>query len=157
MHKIPMTPEGKKKLEERLRHLKAVERPKNIRAIEEARGHGDLSENAEYHAAKEEQAHLAREMREIEDKLARAQIIDPSKMNHTKITFGATVRLVDLEEGEEKTYQIVGPDESDVKLGKISVASPIAKALIGKEVGEIVTVHTPNGQKELEVAGIEFK
>lgn len=152
-----MTPEGKQKLEARLKHLKSVARPKNIRAIEEARGHGDLSENAEYHAAKEEQGHLAREMREIEDKLARAEIIDPSKLNHTKITFGATVALLDLEEGKEKSYQLVGPEESDVKNGKISVASPIARALIGKEVGDIVTAPTPNGPKELEILSIVFK
>lgn len=157
MNKVPMTPEGKRKLEERLKCLKSVERPRNIRAIEEARAHGDLSENAEYHAAKEEQAHLAREIREIEDKLARAEIIDPSKLNHTKVTFGATVVLLDLEEGKEKNYQLVGSEESDVKNGKISIASPIAKALIGKEVGDIVIAPTPNGQKELEILSIEFK
>lgn len=152
-----MTPEGKKKMEERLKHLKSVERPRNVKAIEVARGHGDLSENAEYHAAKEEQAHLAREMREIEDKLARAEVIDPSKLNHQKITFGATVVLESTHSGEKKAYQIVGPDESDVKVGKISIASPIAKALIGKESGDVVTVQTPNGQKEFEILAIAYK
>ncbi|MBI4124555.1 MAG: transcription elongation factor GreA [Deltaproteobacteria bacterium] len=156
MHKIPMTPEGKKKMEARLKHLKAVERPKIIMAIEEARGHGDLSENAEYHAAKEAQAHLSRELREIEDKLARAQVIDPSQFNHSKVTFGASVTLEDAETGEEKTYQIVGPDESDVKAGKISVVSPIAKALIGKEKGDVVTVSTPKGPKELAILSVRF-
>lgn len=157
MHKIPMTPEGKKKLEARLKHLKAVERPQIIQAIEEARGHGDLSENAEYHAAKEAQAHLSRELREIEDKLSRAQVIDPSQFNHSKITFGACVALEDTETGEEKTFQIVGPDESDIKSGKISVVSPIAKALIGKEKGDVVTVATPKGTKEFEVLSVAFK
>lgn len=157
MQKIPMTPEGKKKLEARLKHLKAVERPKIIQAIEEARAHGDLSENAEYHAAKEAQAHLSRELREIEDKLARAQVIDPSQFNHTKVTFGASVVLEDAETGETKNYQIVGPDETDVKAGKISVVSPVAKALIGKEKGDRVTVTTPKGPKEFEILSIEFK
>lgn len=157
MQKIPMTPEGKKKLEERLKHLKSVERPRNVRAIEEARGHGDLSENAEYHAAKEEQAHIAREMRETEDKLSRAEVIDPKKLNSSKITFGATVILEDADSSEKKEYQIVGPDESDVKAGRISIASPIAKALIGKEAGDVVLVHTPNGKKEFEILSIAFK
>lgn len=152
-----MTPEGKKKMEERLKHLKSVERPRNVKAIETARGHGDLSENAEYHAAKEEQAHLAREMREIEDKLARAEVIDPSKLSHSKVTFGATVVLEDTNLGEEKKYQIVGPDESDVKAGKISIISPIARALIGKEKGDVVAVQTPNGKKEFEILAVEYK
>lgn len=152
-----MTPEGKRKLEQRLKHLKAVERPKIIQAIEEARGHGDLSENAEYHAAKEAQGHLAREMREIEDKLARAQVIDPAKLNHQKITFGATVVLEDADSREKKVYQIVGPDESDIKSGKISVVSPIAKALIGKEAGDVIFVTTPKGQKEFEILSVQYK
>lgn len=152
-----MTPEGKKKLEARLKHLKAVERPKIIKAIEEARAHGDLSENAEYHAAKEAQAHLSMELREIEDKLARAEVIDPKNLNHDKVVFGATVQLEDLESGEKKEYQIVGPLESDVARGKISIASPIAKALVGKKVGEVVAVVTPKGQKEFELLVIAFR
>lgn len=152
-----MTPEGKKKLEARLKHLKSVERPKIIKAIEEARAHGDLSENAEYHAAKEAQAHLSMELREIEDKLARAEVIDPKNLNHDKVVFGATVQLEDLESGEKKEYQIVGPLESDVAHGKISIASPIAKALVGKKVGEVVAVSTPKGQKEFELLAIAFR
>lgn len=157
MNKIPMTPEGYQRLQERLKFLKAVERPKIIRAIEEARAHGDLSENAEYHAAKEAQGHLTMEIREVEDKLSRAEVIDPKKLNHTKITFGATVILEDLEADAKKVYQIVGPDEIDIKLGKISVVSPIAKALIGKEVGDRVFVNTPNGQKEFEVLSVAYR
>lgn len=155
--KIPMTPEGHKRLQERLKYLKAVKRPENIRAIEVARGHGDLSENADYDAAKEEQGHIAREMREIEDRLARAEIIDPAKMNHTQIRFGATVRLEEANTGEEKIYQIVGPHESDIKTGKISVASPIARGLIGKEAGDAVQVRTPNGLREFEILSVEYK
>jgi len=152
-----MTPEGHKKLHERLKHLKAVERPKIIHAIEVARGHGDLSENAEYDAAKEAQAHLTREIREVEDKLARAQVIDPAKMNHEKIAFGATVTLEETESGTKVTYQIVGAYESDVKSGKISIESPIAKALIGKERGDATQVHTPKGLKEYEIITVEYK
>ena len=151
-----MTPEGYQKLQERLKYLKSVERPKNIKAIEVARGHGDLSENADYSAAKEAQAHLAREMREIEDKLARAEVIDPKKLNHSKVTFGATVTLEDAETSEKKKYKIVGPDEADVKAGKISVVSPIAKSLIGKEVGDVVSVETPSGKREFEILMVEY-
>lgn len=157
MQKIPMTPEGKKKLEARLKHLRAVERPKIVKAIEEARGHGDLSENAEYHAAKEAQAHLVLEIRKIEDKLSRAQVIDPQSLNHAKVTFGASVALEDTATGEKKVYQLVGPDESDVKTGKISVVSPLAKALIGKENGDLITVLTPKGPKEFEILSVEYK
>lgn len=152
-----MTPEGHKKLMGRLKHLKSVERPKNIQAIETARGHGDLSENADYDAAKEAQAHLSREIAEIEDKLARAHVIDPSTLNHTKITFGATVVLEEIENSAKMTYQIVGVFESDIKLGKISIESPIAKALIGKEEGDVVQVHTPKGLKEFEILAIQYK
>ena len=157
MTKVPMTPKGHKKLHERLKHLKAVERPQNILAIETARGHGDLSENADYDAAKEAQAHLSREIAEIEDKLARAHVIDPATLNHSKVTFGATVTLEESENGSKLTYQIVGGFESDIKLGKISVESPIARALIGKEKGDVVQVHTPKGSKEFEILSIQYK
>lgn len=152
-----MTPEGHRKLQKRLKHLKSVERPKIIQAIETARGHGDLSENADYDAAKEAQAHLSREIGEIEDRLARAQIIDPAKLNHTKVAFGATVTLEDAENGVTLVYQIVGTHESDIKQGKISVESPIARALIGKEKGDTAIVQTPKGSKELEVLTVEYK
>ena len=152
-----MTPEGKKKLEGRLKILKSVERPQNVRDIETARAHGDLSENADYSAAKEKQAHLAMEMREIEDKLARAEVIDPSKLNHDKIAFGATVTLIDVTINEKVTYQLVGPDESDIKTGKISIVSPIARALIGKAEGDVVLVKTPKGEKEYEIVTIKFQ
>ncbi|MDO8526061.1 MAG: transcription elongation factor GreA [Deltaproteobacteria bacterium] len=157
MTKVPMTPAGYKKLQERLKHLKSVERPKNILAIETARGHGDLSENADYDAAKDAQAHLSREIGEIGDKLSRAEVIDPAKMNHSKVAFGATVTLKESETDNKVTYQIVGTHESDIKLGKISVESPIAKALIGKGEGDIATVHTPKGTRELEVLSVEYK
>ncbi len=157
MSKVPMTPQGYQKLQERLKQLRAVERPKIIRAIEVARAHGDLKENAEYHAAKEAQAHLSMELREIEDKLAGAEVIDPSKLNHSKITFGATVTLEGTELGEVKTYQIVGSHEGDIKSGKISVTSPIARALIGKEAGDVVIVEAPGGKKEFEILTIVYK
>ena len=155
--KIPMTPGGHKKLKERLKHLKSVERPKNIAAIETARGHGDLSENADYSAAKEHQAHIAREMREIEDKLARAQVIDPATVNHDKVAFGATVTLLDMDSDAKITYQIVGVDESDIQSGKISIEAPIARALIGKAEGEGIQLKTPKGIKEYEIVSIKFQ
>ena len=157
MNKIPMTPEGHKKLQERLKYLKSVERPKIVQAIEVARGHGDLSENAEYEAAKDAQGHCNSEMKMIEDKLARAQVIDPATITHTKIAFGATVSIEDTQTDTKVTYQIVGEDESDIKLGRISIMSPIAKALIGKEEGDIVTVQTPKGTREFEILAIEYK
>lgn len=157
MNKIPMTPEGHKKLQARLKHLKSVERPKSIEAIEVARGHGDLTENAEYDAAKEAQFQLNEEIKRIEHQLSLAQIIDPSSINHDKIVFGATVKLDDIDSGEEKCYQIVGTSESDIKSGKISIESPIARALIGKEVGDTVKVKTPKGVREFEILDIEYK
>ena len=157
MTKVPMTPEGHKKLHERLKYLRAVERPKIVLAIETARGHGDLSENADYSAAKEAQAHLSREIGEIEDRLARAMVIDPSTITHEKIAFGATRTLEETESGKKVTYQIVGAFESDIKLGKISIESPIAKGLIGKAEGDAAQIHTPKGLKEYEVLSIEYK
>ncbi|MDO8494688.1 MAG: transcription elongation factor GreA [Deltaproteobacteria bacterium] len=156
LDKLPMTPEGKKKLEERLKVLKSVERPQNVKDIETARAHGDLSENADYSAAKERQGHIAMEMRTIEDRLARAQVIDPSKLDHDKIAFGATVTLIDIELDEKVTYQLVGSHEADIKAGKISVVSPIARALIGKKEGDAVIVKTPKGDKEYEIVSIKF-
>lgn len=152
-----MTPHGHKKLHDRLKHLKSVERPKVIQAIETARGHGDLSENAEYDAAKEAQAQLNIELRNIEDALARANVIDPATLKHEKVAFGATVTLEETDSGQKMTYQIVGIHESDIKTGKISIESPIAKALIGKEAGDIATVQAPKGPKEFEILEIKYR
>lgn len=154
---IPMTPEGHKKLQEELKHIKSVERPKNVADIEEARAHGDLRENAEYAAAKERQGHIARRMAEVEDALAGAVVIDPATMENEKIVFGATVHLSDVDSGEEITYQIVGGFESDVRQGKISVESPIAKSLIGKEENDVVKVATPRGVREFEILAIKYQ
>jgi len=157
MQRIPMTPGGQKKLQNELKHLKSVERPKNVADIERARDHGDLSENAEYDAAKEHQAHISCRMQEIEHKLASAQVIDPATLDHDKVVFGATVKLHDLDSGEELSYKIVGADETDISKGRISIESPIARALIGKEEGDEVKVSTPKGVREFEVVGIEYK
>jgi transcription elongation factor GreA len=152
-----MTPEGFRKLQEELKHLKSVERPKNVLDIETARAHGDLKENAEYHAAKDRQGHIAARMAYLEDRIARAQVIDPSTINHEKVVFGATVRLTDVDSGEEIVYRIVGEHESDVKNGKISVESPIAKSLIGKETGDVAKVVTPRGAREFEILNIKYE
>jgi transcription elongation factor GreA len=152
-----MTPEGHKKLQQRLKHLKSVERPAIVKAIEEARDHGDISENAEYDAAKERQLHIMKEMEEIEHKLSLAQVIDPATLQHEKIVFGATVTLSDLDNGENVSYAIVGVGESDISKGRISVESPIARALIGKEEGDMVVVRTPKGVREFEVISINYK
>ena len=157
MSKVPMTPEGFRKLQKRLKHLKSVERPKSIEAIEVARGHGDLSENADYDAAKEHQAQLNDEMKRIENDLSMAQVIDPATLDHDKVVFGATVKLDDIDSGEEKTYQIVGTSESDINAGRISIVSPLARALIGKAIGDVVKVKTPKGLRELEILDIEYK
>ncbi len=157
MQKIPMTPSGYKKLEEELENLLKVERPKNINDIAEARAHGDLSENAEYHAAKERQSFIAGRISELQEKLAMAEVIDPSRITSDKIVFGATVRICDLDSDEEKCYMLVGPDEGDVKNGRISVTSPIGRALIGKYVGDEVSVMTPARTMELEVLDIKFE
>lgn len=154
--RIPMTPKGKKMLEERLKHLKNVERPKVIAAIEEARGHGDLTENAEYDIAKEHQLQLSRQIQDIEHKLSLAHVIDPATIATEKVVFGATVKLRALGNGEEAAYSIVGVDEADIKHGKISIESPIARALIGKEEGDDVKVTTPLGIKEYEIISIQY-
>jgi transcription elongation factor GreA len=153
---IPITPQGLQKLKDELKRLKSVERPKVVQEIEVARGHGDLSENAEYDAAKEKQGQIHQRILEVEDKIARAQVINPSELNHSKVVFGATVKLLDVNSGEETVYQIVGEDESNVKEGKISVHSVIAKHLIGKEASEVVTITTPRGTRELEILEITF-
>ncbi len=154
--KVPMTKEGYEKLKQELDRIVKVERPKNIKDIEEARAHGDLSENAEYHAAKERQGHLDAKKRELEAKLANAQIIDISKLSNEKVVFGATVSLVDTESAETKKYTLVGQEEADLKKGKISVQSPVGKALIGHKVGDVVTIRTPAKTVEYEVQEIQI-
>ena len=156
MQKIPMTAEGHEALDEELKHLKSVERPAVIAAISEAREHGDLSENAEYHAAKERQGWIEGRVQELEDKLARAQVIDTSKMSGDTVKFGATVTLVDEDTEAESAYKIVGEHEADVKAGKISLSSPIARALINKEVGDVVEVNAPGGTKSYEILKVEW-
>ena len=153
--KVPMLEEGYRSLEAELKQLKSVERPEVVQAIEEARAHGDLSENAEYHAAKERQGHIEGRIMELEGKLSRAQFIDPTSLSGDKVVFGATVKLVD-EDDKEVTYQLVGEDESDVKGGKISFKSPIARALIGRAVGSEVEVKTPGGERYYEILEVNF-
>lgn len=154
--KEPMTILGHKMLKEELQRLITKERPDVIRSIEEARGHGDLSENAEYDAAKERQAMIEGKIQQIQDKLARAQVIDTSSMKSEKITFGATVTLYDIGSEDSIQYKIVGQDESDIKKGKISVRSPIARALIGKQEGDEVVFQAPGGRQEYEVEKIDY-
>jgi transcription elongation factor GreA len=157
MEKNPITPEGAHRLREELQTLKSVERPAIIQAIATAREHGDLSENAEYHAAREKQSFIEGRIKEIEDKLARAEVIDPSKLAGERVAFGATVKVSNTETGEEATYRILGADESDLAKGSISVTSPLARALLGKEVGDEVRVRMPGGERTYEVLEVEFK
>ncbi len=154
--KIPMTISGKAKLTDELKRLKAVERPKIVREIEEARAHGDLSENAEYKFAKEKQSHIEGRIQQVEDWLARADVIDVSKLSGERVLFGATVTLEDAESGKNVRYRIVGEFEADLKKGLISVTSPIARSLIGKEIGDTVTVQAPGGAREYEILEVEF-
>lgn len=156
MEKVPMTAEGYKALDEELKRLKTMERPAVIAAIAEARLHGDLSENAEYHAAKDRQGWIEGRIAEIEDKMARAQVIDVSKLSGKHVKFGATVSIVDEDTDEEARYQIVGEHEADVKSGRVSITSPIARAIIGKETGDVVEVNTPGGVKAYEITKVEW-
>jgi transcription elongation factor GreA len=157
MNKEPMTAEGYQRLVEELKRLKSVERPAVIKAIAEARGHGDLSENAEYHAAKERQNFIESRVMELETLVSRAEIIDTSKLSGSGIMFGATVELVDEESGEKATYQIVGQTEGDIKAGKLAISSPLARALIGKIKGDSVEVRTPKGEKYYEIRAVSYK
>jgi len=152
-----MTGEGHAALDAELKKLKSVERPAIIQAISIARDHGDLSENAEYHAAKEKQSFIEGRVAELEDKLARADIIDTSKLGGSSVKFGATVTVIDVESEKESTYKIVGEDEADVALGKVSVTSPIARALIGKEEGDEAEVAAPGGVRAYEIASVTYK
>jgi len=153
--KVPMLAEGHRKLSEQVRHLKTVERPAVVEAIEAARAHGDLSENAEYHAAKERQGQIEAMIADIDDQLSRAMVIDPSTLSGKKVVFGATVTLLDEDEKKIK-YQLVGQSEADAKDGKISYNSPLGRALIGREVGDEVEVTTPSGDRYYEVSKVEF-
>ncbi|WP_321490985.1 transcription elongation factor GreA [uncultured Hyphomonas sp.] len=157
MERIPMTAEGHAALQAELKNLKSVERPNIIAAIAEARAHGDLSENAEYHAAKEKQSFIEGRISELDDKLARADVIDVSKLTGGKIRFGATVSLIDVDSEEESSYKIVGDDEANVKEGKISISSPIARALIGKEEGDEAEVAAPAGARAYEIIKVEYR
>ena len=154
--RIPMTKVGLHRIKEELKRFKTVEKMKNVRDIEEARAHGDLSENAEYHAAKDRQGHIDAEIRRYEDLVARADVIDVSKLSGDRVVFGATVVLEDTKSGAEVIYRIVGEVEGDIKRGLISVTSPIARALIGREIGDTVKVATPGGTREFEISDLKF-
>jgi len=156
MEKVPMTAAGYNRLQEELKHLKSVARPEVIKAIAEAREHGDLSENAEYHAARERQSFIEGRVMELEDRISRAEIIDTSKLSGDTVKFGATVTLADEDTDEEITYQIVGQDESDIKEGRLSISAPLARSLIGKAEGDQVEVTTPGGSKSYEIVSIQF-
>lgn len=157
MDKLPMTTEGHQALQEELRNLKSVERPNIVKAIAAAREHGDLSENAEYHAARERQSFIEGRIGELEDAIKRAEVIDTSKLKGKTVRFGATVKVADEETDEEITYQLVGELEADIQQRKISIGSPLGRALIGREVGDSVEVTTPNGVRYFQVINVRFK
>ena len=158
MSKVPLTLNGAELLKAELQRLKSVERPSVIAAIAEARSHGDLSENAEYDAAKERQGFIEGRIAEVEGKLSNAQIIDPKSLDADgRVVFGSTVEMEDAKDGKTVTYQIVGDDEADLKLGKISLGSPVARALIGKFAGDIAEVHTPGGKREYEILDVRYE
>lgn len=154
---IPMTREGYQRLQEELKRLVRVDRPTVVQAIAEARGHGDLSENAEYEAAKDRQGFIEGRIKELNDKIARAQVINPADLDTDKVVFGATVTLLDVDTNTDVTYQIVGEDEADIKLGKISVTSPVGKALIGHRIDEEVRIKVPSGLKVYEITDIKYE
>ncbi|GMG83462.1 transcription elongation factor GreA [Paralimibaculum aggregatum] len=156
MEKVPMTKRGYEALNNELKTLKEVERPAVIRAISEAREHGDLSENAEYHSAREKQSFIEGRIKELEGLIGRADVIDPTKMNGTTVRFGATVKLVDEDTDEERNYQIVGEAEADIAAGRLNMASPLARGLIGKEEGDSVEVITPGGSRSYEILEVRF-
>jgi transcription elongation factor GreA len=154
--RYPMTPAGQRKLRDELKRLREIERPKNVLDIETARAHGDISENAEYSAAKERQAFIEGRMREIEGTIALSEVIDPGKLSGTRVVFGATVRLADTESGDETVYSIVGDHEGDIKEGRIAISAPLARALIGREQGDTVTLRTGKGSREYQIQEIKF-
>jgi transcription elongation factor GreA len=157
MQRVPMTPNGYQKLQEELERLLKVDRPKNIKDISEARAHGDLSENAEYHAAKERQSFIEGKIQEIKTKLALAEVIDPSRINQSKVAFGAKVKVLDIEADEEYVFTLVGADEADVRNGKISINSPVGRSLLGKEVGDTAIIKAPARTMEYEILEINFE
>ncbi|MSO76169.1 MAG: transcription elongation factor GreA [Alphaproteobacteria bacterium] len=157
MSKIPMTPVGFQRLREELRNLKTEQRPAVIRAIAEAREHGDISENAEYHAAKERQAFIEGRIGEIEDKIGRAEVIDPAKVTGKTVKFGANVKVIDEDTSQQVAYQIVGTDEADIARGLLSITSPLARALIGKSAGDQVEVNAPNGMRYYEIVSVQYR
>ena len=156
--RYPLTTKGAQRLRSELERLKSIERPRIIAAIAEARAHGDLSENAEYHAARDQQSFLEGRIKELEGTLGNAQLIDVASMDHgSKVVFGATVELADVETDERRGYQIVGDLEADIKQNLISISSPIARALIGKHEGDTITIHAPAGQREFEIVGVRYE
>ena len=157
MQKVPLTPDGYKKLQDDLERLLKVDRPRNIQAIAEARSHGDLSENAEYHAAKEQQSFIEGKIHELKAKIAMAQVIDPSTIRQSKVAFGAKVKVLDVEADTEYVFILVGTEEADVKQGKISISSPVGRALIGKDVGDTATIKAPARTIEYEILEIIFE
>jgi len=157
MQRVPLTPDGYQKLQEELERLLKVDRPKNIKDIAEARAHGDLSENAEYHAAKERQSFIEGKIQELKTKLALAEVIDPSRINQSKAAFGAKVKVLDIDADEEYVFTLVGPDEADVRNGKISINSPVGRALLGKEVGDTAIIKAPARTMEYEILEINFE
>lgn len=157
MQRIPLTPEGYRKLQEELERLLKIDRPRNIQAIAEARAHGDLSENAEYHAAKERQSFMEGRIQELKSKIALAQVIDPSTIKQSKVAFGAKVKVLDTEADEEYIFNLVGPEEADVKSGKISISSPVGRALIGKDIGDTAVIKAPARTIEYEILEINFE
>jgi len=157
LKRVPMTPSGYQKLQEELGRLIKIERPNNIRDISEARAHGDLSENAEYHAAKEKQSFLEGRIQELKTKIALADVIDPSKISQDKVAFGAKVKVMDVSSSEEKIFTLVGQDEADAKNGRISISSPVGRALLNKEAGDVVTIKAPARTLEYEILEISFE
>ena len=157
MQRVPLTPAGFQKLQEELERLLKVDRPKNIQAIAEARAHGDLSENAEYHAAREQQSFIEGRIKELKAKIALADVIDPAKIKQSRVGFGAKVKVLDVEADEEYLFWVVGPEEADVKQGRISLSAPVGKALIGKEVGDTAIIKAPARTIEYEILEITFE
>ena len=157
LKRMPITPTGYQKLQEELQRLLKIDRPNNIKDISEARAHGDLSENAEYHAAKEKQSFIVGRIQELKTKLALADVIDPSRISQNKIAFGATVKVLDIATDEEKNFMLVGPDEADVKNGKISISSPVGKSLLNKGIGDVVIIKAPAKTMEYEILEISFE
>jgi transcription elongation factor GreA len=157
VQKFPMTLDGRNRLEEELKNLKSVERPAIIAAIAEARSHGDLSENAEYHSARERQSFIEGRVQELEEVISAAEVIDPTTLSGNMVKFGATVTVIDEETDKEMTYQIVGQYEADIKLMRLSISSPLAKALIGKKVGQTISVPAPGGDRTYEILSVKFQ